>query len=84
MTWQNTRFRWRNDFASFSFRRRNRKSDLGGSGRQGLGPQKFGKTPESRKKLGSPHNTLKTLKTDKKIFGKIWEKMPLFWKNLAK
>jgi hypothetical protein len=27
---------------------------------------------------------LKRLKTDKKIFGKAWGNLPLFWKNLAK
>jgi hypothetical protein len=40
----------------------------------GGGAQKFGKCPYGRKKLFSPANPLKILKTAKEIFAKIWRK----------
>jgi hypothetical protein len=46
--------------------------------------QKFGKRPYFDKKLVSARNPLKRNKTAKEIFGKAWQKTPLFRKNLAK
>jgi hypothetical protein len=46
--------------------------------------RKFGKQAYLRKELGSPRNPLKRNKCDKEIFGKAWQKTPLFRKNLAK
>jgi len=52
-----------------------------------LGPKdraKIWKTPDGRKKLFSPRNSLKGLKAAKEMFAKIWRKQAFIWKNLPK
>jgi hypothetical protein len=47
-------------------------------------PSKIWKTPHHRKKLFSPRNPLKNLKTTKEMFAKIWRNKQKFAKICKK
>jgi len=67
---------------SFSLRFRFARNILSQNGTPG-GAQKFAKTPSS-KRLFSPSNPLKKLKTTKEMFAKIWRKQAKIFENLQK
>jgi len=68
---------------SFSLRFRFARNILSQNGTPG-GAQKFAKTPYRQKRLFSPSNPLKKLKTTKEMFAKIWRKQAKICENLQK